>query len=102
MSRANRGVTQKSAAEALLWEQKLTEKQRRRRLLGVTALILLGLPLYIIAVSLSLSAFARPHWALEMVIYFTFGIAWALPLKPLVIGLGRTTPVQEESTEAQN
>lgn len=80
----------------------MTEKQRRRRLLGVIALIVFGLPFYVIAVSLSLSASERPHWALEIVIYFAFGIAWALPLKPLTIGLGRSAPVQDGSSETQN
>ncbi|MEM1420857.1 MAG: DUF2842 domain-containing protein [Pseudomonadota bacterium] len=68
------------------------EKARRRRVLWLTLLLLVGLPLYLIVASFLVAALPRPHWFLEMIIYVLLGLVWAFPLKRLVIGAGRAAP----------
>ncbi|MEO1293042.1 MAG: DUF2842 domain-containing protein [Pseudomonadota bacterium] len=65
------------------------EKARRRKLLLVTVLLLVGLPVYLIVASFAISMIERPHWLIELVIYVVLGFIWAFPLKRLVVGLGR-------------
>lgn len=68
------------------------EKARRRRVLWLTLLLLIGLPIYLIAASLVVGALPRPHWALELAVYVVLGLVWAFPLKRLVKGVGRAAP----------
>ncbi|MEM6625639.1 MAG: DUF2842 domain-containing protein [Pseudomonadota bacterium] len=54
-----------------------------RKLLGVTALFAFLAAYVVIIVSLG-SRMAYAHWALQLVFYVVAGVAWALPLKPLM------------------
>lgn len=86
-----------------LLESTPAEKARRRRVLALTALLLVGLPAYLIAASW-LAAAINPvvetpqgparalHWSVEIFVYLTLGVLWALPLKRLVQGVGRSDP----------
>lgn len=78
------------------------ERARRRRLLLLTLLLLVGLPIYITAAAFLVawinpvvtsatgeSARALP-WFVEILIYGALGLLWALPLKRLTLGLGRS------------
>lgn len=81
------------------------EKERRRRLAWATALMLIGLPIYIwvaswLAATLNTpvetadgASVERPlHWLIELLIYLGLGLVWAFPLKRLVMGLGKKPP----------
>ncbi|MEM9724847.1 MAG: DUF2842 domain-containing protein [Pseudomonadota bacterium] len=79
------------------------ERARRRKLLALTLMLLIGLPVYLIAASW-LATVLNPvidtpdgpvralHWTVEMVIYIVLGVLWALPLKSMVQGVGRAAP----------
>ncbi|MCI4661003.1 MAG: DUF2842 domain-containing protein [Neomegalonema sp.] len=68
------------------------EKARRRRLAMVTALLLIGLPVYLIVAAFLVAQLERPHWLIELAIYVALGLVWAFPLKRLVKGLGKPSP----------
>ncbi|MEO1330535.1 MAG: DUF2842 domain-containing protein [Pseudomonadota bacterium] len=82
-------------------DPELYERGRRRRLLLLTLVLLLGLPLYLIAASTVLGALTAPtagadggiekplHWSVELMIYLGLGLIWVFPLKGLTKGLGR-------------
>ena len=78
------------------------EKARRRRVLLMAVILLLGLPLYLIVASTIIGYLTAPtpgvdggspekplHWLMELAIYIVLGVVWALPLKGLVRGVGR-------------
>ena len=89
--------------EARLAQQAAIEKDRRRRLGWVTALLMLGLPIYLLAASWIVSLLTAPqvgadgallegkpvHWLIELGVYVLLGLVWAFPLKRLVSGLGK-------------
>ncbi|MEL6977904.1 MAG: DUF2842 domain-containing protein [Pseudomonadota bacterium] len=84
------------------------ERARRRKVLYLTLLLLIGLPLYLIAASW-IATVINPvvegppgeppqrllHWSVEVVVYIVLGVLWALPLKSLVQGVGK--PAADES-----
>ena len=78
------------------------EKDRRRRVLIATLLLMIGLPLYILIAASVVGVLTAPqpsadgagvekplHWALELLIYVVLGVIWAFPLKGLVQGTSR-------------
>jgi hypothetical protein len=79
----------------------MTEKERRRKLLTLTLILLLGLPLYLIVASLIVGVLTAPtigpdgqverslHWTVECGVYAVLGLIWALPLKGLSKGLAK-------------
>ncbi len=72
---------------------RLSYKARRRWSLVI---LLIGLPLYIVAVITLLNALGRlPIW-LELVVYAISGVLWALPFKFIFIGVGQADPEAEE------
>ena len=64
-------------------------KTRKRLALAV---LVLGLPIYIIACVFVISLFERPPIWLEFIIYVALGIVWALPLRRLFRGVGQPDP----------
>ncbi len=77
------------------------ERVRRRRVLLLTLVLLLGLPLYLIAASMVVGALTAPtpgpdavtkpvHWAVELIIYIVLGLVWVFPLKGLAKGVGKS------------
>ncbi len=67
----------------------LSYKARRRLSLLI---LILGVPAYIIAAVVLVSLFERPPMWLELVIYVTLGVVWALPLKRVFLGVGQADP----------
>jgi hypothetical protein len=63
----------------------------KRRKLAILILVV-GLPLYIAAAAVAVSAFDRPHFLVELGIYAFLGIAWALPFRAIFRGVGREDP----------
>ena len=83
-------------------EQADAEKSRRRRLAWATAILLIGLPVYLVVASVIVGQLTEPvivdgqviahrsiHWVLELLVYIALGLIWAFPLKRLVTGLGK-------------
>jgi len=66
-------------------------RYKTRKRLALLVLIL-GLPLYIMAVVTVLSWFERPPIWVEFLVYVAFGIVWALPLRALFRGVGQADP----------
>ena len=74
-------------------KSKLGYKARRRWALVV---LLVGLPLYIIAVVTVLNWLGQPPFLVELVVYVVLGIIWIVPFKSLFRGIGQPDPDQEE------
>lgn len=84
------------------------ERDRRRRLLWLTLILFIGLPIYLIAASFIVAAINYPvanaegviekpwHWSVEALVYLVLGLVWAFPLKRLTLGVGRAAPRVEE------
>lgn len=68
-------------------------KNRRRISLF---LLLVGLPVYVIVAINILAFFERPSVLLEVIIYLSLGIIWALPFKFIFKGIGQADPEQTE------
>jgi cytochrome c oxidase subunit IV len=65
---------------------KLSWRARRRWSLVV---LLLALPAYIVVAVSVMNALDRPPLVVELLVYVTLGIAWALPLRFVFRGIGR-------------
>ena len=68
-------------------------KNRRRISLF---LLLVGLPVYVIVAINILAFFERPSILLEVLIYLSLGIVWALPFKFIFKGIGQADPEKSE------
>ena len=68
-------------------------KNRRRISL---ILLLVGLPVYVILAINILPFFERPSILLEVLIYLSLGIVWALPFKFIFKGIGQADPEKSE------
>lgn len=68
-------------------------KNRRRISL---ILLLVGLPVYVILAINILAFFERPSILLEVIIYLSLGIVWALPFKFIFKGIGQADPGKSE------
>jgi len=58
--------------------------------------LLVGLPVYVIVTINILAFFERPSILLEVIIYLSLGIIWALPFKFIFKGIGQADPEQTE------
>ena len=67
----------------------LSHKSRRRWSLVI---LLVGLPLYIIAVVTVLNWLGRPPFWVELIVYVALGIIWALPFRAVFRGIGQADP----------
>jgi hypothetical protein len=67
----------------------LSYKTRRRLSLLI---LLVGLPLYIVVALYVVSLFDRPSILVELMVYVTLGILWALPFKAVFKGIGQADP----------
>jgi len=68
-------------------------KTRRRLAL---AILLIGLPVYVIVAVLVVSSFERPSIWLELMVYVVLGVVWVWPLKAIFMGVGREDPDAED------
>ena len=67
----------------------LSYKARKRWSLVI---LLVGLPLYIMASVTVISWFDRPSILIELLVYLSLGILWALPFKFIFRGVGVADP----------
>ena len=66
-------------------------KARRRWSLVI---LLIGLPLYVVVAVGVIGLFDRPPIWLELLIYVSLGVLWALPFKFIFRGIGQADPDQ--------
>ena len=69
----------------------LNYKARRRWSLVI---LLIGLPLYVVVAVGVIGLFNRPPIWLELLIYVSLGVLWALPFKFIFRGIGQADPDQ--------
>lgn len=69
----------------------LSYKARRRWSLVI---LLIGLPLYVVVAVGVIGLFNRPPIWLELFIYVSLGVLWALPFKFIFRGVGQADPDQ--------
>jgi hypothetical protein len=62
---------------------------RARRRWALVVLVI-GLPLYIVAAVTIMARFERPGILIELLIYAGLGVIWALPLRFIFRGVGRS------------
>lgn len=67
----------------------LSYRARRRWSLVI---LLIGLPLYVVACVTVISWFERPPIWVELLIYVTLGVVWAIPFKFVFRGIGQADP----------
>jgi hypothetical protein len=68
---------------------RLSYKTRKRLSLLI---LLVGLPLYIVVAVNVVEMFERPGFLVELAVWVTLGIVWALPLKAIFKGVGQADP----------
>jgi hypothetical protein len=73
-------------------------KTRKRLALAV---LVLGLPLYIVLAAVIVGMFERPPILVELAVYIGLGVLWALPLKRLFLGIARPDPDAEKDETAE-
>jgi branched-subunit amino acid transport protein len=67
----------------------LSYKARRRWSLVI---LLIGLPVYIVVALNVVALFDRPPFWVELLVYVTLGILWALPFRFIFKGIGQVDP----------
>lgn len=67
----------------------LSYKVRRRLAMLI---LLVGLPAYIIISVSVINLLERPSIWVELLIYLTLGVLWAIPLKAVFKGIGQADP----------
>lgn len=75
----------------------LSYKARRRLSLLI---LLVGLPLYVVACVTVLNFLGRPPFWVEVLVYVTLGIVWALPFKAVFRGIGQADPDAPKDDDA--
>ena len=71
----------------------LSYKARRRCSLLI---LLVGLPSYVVACIGIIASFERPSILVELLVYVTLGVLWALPFKFVFRGIGQADPDKEQ------
>ena len=69
----------------------MAQSYKTRRRLSLL-LLLVGLPFYIVAALLIVNLFDRPPFVVELAIYLSLGVIWALPFKAVFKGIGQVDP----------
>ena len=71
----------------------LSHKARRR---WSIVILLVGLPIYIVAVVTILNLLDRPPFIVELLVYIVLGIVWALPFRAIFKGVGQADPDEHD------
>lgn len=74
----------------------LNHKSRRRWSL---AILLIGLPVYIVLAVTVVNWFDRPGLLVELAIYVGLGVLWAVPLRAVFRGIGQADPDTKKEAE---
>jgi len=73
----------------------MTFKARKRLAIAV---LVIGLPLYIVVAITLVGLIERPPILVELAIYVGLGFLWMLPLRRLFLGVARPDPEAENDT----
>lgn len=73
-------------------EQEAKGLSYRARRGWAVVILLLGMPLYIVAVVTVLNWLGRPHILVELGVYIGLGILWVLPFRFVFKGVGQADP----------
>jgi predicted MFS family arabinose efflux permease len=73
----------------------LSYKARRRWSLVI---LLVGLPLYVIAVVTVLNLIGQPPFLVELLVYVVLGFAWIMPFKSVFRGIGQADPDKDDDS----
>lgn len=71
----------------------LSYKSRRRWALII---LLVGLPLYIVAVVNVIDLFEQPPFLIQLFVFVALGVVWAIPFKFIFKGIGQADPDAKE------
>ena len=74
-------------------KSKLSYKARRRWALVI---LLVGLPVYIVAVVTVLNWLGQPPFLIELLVYVILGIIWIAPFRSVFRGIGQADPDLDE------
>jgi Protein of unknown function (DUF2842) len=74
-------------------KSKLSYKARRRWTLVI---LLVGLPIYIVAVITVLNWLGQPSFLVELLVYVVLGFAWIAPFKSVFRGVGQVDPDEDK------
>jgi Protein of unknown function (DUF2842) len=70
----------------------LSYRTRKRLALAV---LVLGLPAYIVVAVTLVNLIERPSLLVELGIYVGLGVLWILPLRPIFLGIGQPDPDED-------
>ncbi|MEM9761613.1 MAG: DUF2842 domain-containing protein [Pseudomonadota bacterium] len=76
-------------------------KHRTKKRLALLILVV-GLPVYGFLAVTIMTLFERPPVFVELAIYVTLGIAWALPFRSIFRGIGQEPPADEAADQPQS
>ncbi|EKE44397.1 hypothetical protein OCGS_1235 [Oceaniovalibus guishaninsula JLT2003] len=65
---------------------------RKARGRWALAILLVGLPIYIVVASSIVTWLGRPPILVELAIYMVLGVLWALPFRRIFLGVGQPDP----------
>ena len=71
---------------------------RARRGLSL-AILLIGLPLYIVVAIAAISLLDRPPFWAELLIYIVLGFLWAVPFRHVFRGIGQMDPATQKAED---
>ena len=74
----------------------LSYKARRRWSLVI---LLVGMPVYVVAVVTVLNLLDRPPFWIELLVYVVLGVVWVLPFRAVFRGIGKADTDPAEKSE---
>lgn len=77
----------------------MTLSYRARRGLSL-AILLIGLPVYIVVAISVISLLDRPSFLVELAVYVGLGFLWVLPFRHVFRGIGQIDPDRQKAEDA--
>ena len=74
----------------------LSYKARKRWAL---AILVIGLPVYVVAAVNLVDRFERPSFLVELAVYVALGLVWALPFRFIFRGIGQPDPATKDKVK---
>lgn len=74
----------------------LSYKARKRWAL---AILVIGLPIYVVAAVNLVDWFERPSFLVELAVYVALGLVWALPFRFIFQGIGQPDPSMKDKVK---
>ncbi|MBL9052724.1 MAG: DUF2842 domain-containing protein [Tabrizicola sp.] len=74
----------------------LSYKARKRWAL---AILVIGLPIYVVAAVNLVDWFERPSFLVELAVYVVLGLVWAVPFRFIFRGIGQPDPAMTDMSK---